>query len=70
MKKAEYMETHGLTLRAVTPEDVAAAKTDYQRAAGYVISDESGAEWYSMNGSQKDMENFMKWKKEKGAEKA
>lgn len=62
MKKSEYMEKHGLTLRRVTKEDRACARTDYQRVADYIISN-GACEWFSKNGSLKDMMLFVReWK--------
>lgn len=62
MKKSQYMEKHGLTLRKVTKEDRAAARTDYQRTADFIISNGAG-EWFSRNGSLRDMQLFVKeWK--------
>ncbi len=59
MKKAEYMQRHGLTLRRVTPEDRAAARTDYQRVADYII-DNGACEWFSKSGSLRDMQTFVR----------
>ena len=59
MKKADYMERHGLTLRRVTKEDREAARTDYQRTAEYIISN-GACEWFSMNGSLSDMQLFVR----------
>lgn len=59
MKKAEYMERHGLTLRRATREDYAAARTDYQRSADYIISN-GACEWFSRNGSLRDMQLFVR----------
>lgn len=59
MKKSEYMERHNLTLRKATPDDAAFARTDYQRNADYIIS--NGAhEWFSTNGSLRDMQLFVR----------
>ena len=60
MKKSEYMNKHGLTLRQVTAEDREAAKTDYQRTADYIISN-GKEEFFSRNGSLKDMKDIVKW---------
>ncbi len=60
MKKSEYMNKHGLTLRKVTAEDREAAKTDYQRTADYIISN-GKEEFFSRNGSLKDMKDIVKW---------
>ena len=59
MTKSEYMERHGLTLRRVTKEDRAAARTDYQRNASYIISN-GACEWFSLNGSLRDMRFFVR----------
>lgn len=62
MKKSEYMERHGFTLRKATKKDREQAKTDYQRTADYIIS-YNGDEWYSKDGSIKDMYSIVKeWK--------
>jgi len=62
MKKSEYMERHGLTIRRVTSEDRAAARTDYQRYADFIISN-GACEWFSANGSLRDMQLFVReWK--------
>ena len=62
MTKAEYMEKHGLTLRSVTKEDRAVARTDTQRMANYIISN-GACEWFSLNGSLRDMQLFVReWK--------
>lgn len=60
MTKSEYMEKHGLTLRKVTAEDRTAATTDYQRTADYIISN-GKEEFFSKNGSLKDMKDIVKW---------
>ena len=59
MTKQEYITKHGLTLRNVTAEDRKAARTDYQRTADYIISDGT-TEFFSMNGSMKDIRYFVK----------
>ena len=59
MKKSEYMERHGLTLHRVTQEDRTCARTDYQRNAEYIISN-GACEWYSKNGSLRDMRDFVR----------
>ena len=59
MTKSEYMERHGLTLRRVTKEDRAVARTDTQRIADYIISN-GACEWFSVNGSLRDMREFVK----------
>ena len=62
MKKSEYMEKHGLTLRKVEEEDKKLARTDYQRSANYIINN-GACEWFSMNGSLRDMMLFVReWK--------
>ena len=62
MKKTEYMEKHGFTLRKVTKEDREQARTDYQRTADYIIG-YGGDEWYSKDGSIRDMYAIVKeWK--------
>ena len=62
MTKLEYMERHGLTLRKVTSDDRALARTDYERTADYIISNGAG-EWFSKNGSLCDMQTFVReWK--------
>ena len=58
MKKTDYMERHGLTLRRVTQKDRAVARTDYQRSAEYIISN-GACEWFSKNGSLRDMREFV-----------
>lgn len=60
MSKSEYMRRHGLTLRPVTPEDRAVARTDYQRDADYIITDGT-VEWFSMRGTLSDMKRFVEW---------
>lgn len=60
MTKMEYMKRHGLTLRKVTKEDRAAARTDYQREADYIIT-YAGAEWYSKTGSMRDMQAMVRY---------
>lgn len=60
MKKSEYMNKHGLTLRKVTAKDREAATTDYQRMADYIISN-GKEEFFSRNGSLKDMKDIVKW---------
>ena len=59
MTKQEYITKNGLTLRKVTAEDRQAARTDYQRAADYIISDGT-TEFFSKNGSLKDIRYFVK----------
>ena len=59
MTKQEYITKNGLTLRKVAAEDRKAAKTDYQRAADYIISDGT-TEFFSTNGSLKDIMYFVK----------
>lgn len=66
MTKKEYIEKHGLTLRKVTAEDRKVARTDYQRIADYIIS-KGTMEFFSMNGSMKDLMYFVKvWKSREG----
>ena len=57
MSKIEYMKRHGMTIRPVTEQDRATARTDYQRKAKYIIKN-SEWEWFSLNGSLKDMKEF------------
>lgn len=59
MTKQEYITKNGLTLRNVTAEDRKAARTDYQRTADYIIS-YGTTEFFSMNGSMKDIRYFVK----------
>lgn len=59
MTKQEYMTKNCLTLRKVTADDRKAAKTDYQRTADYIISDGT-TEFFSKNGSLKDIRYFVK----------
>lgn len=59
MKKSDYMERHGLTLRRVTQKDRAFARTDYERSAEYIISN-GACEWFSKNGSLRDMQDFVR----------
>ena len=59
MSKQEFMKRHGLKLRPVTQEDRAAARTDYQRCARFIITD-GAREYYSTNGTLRDMEFFVK----------
>lgn len=62
MTKAAFMEKHGITLRKVTEEDQRQARTDYQRNADYIISN-GACEWYSRNGSLRDIQLFVReWK--------
>ena len=61
MTKVEYLERHGLTLREVTPEDRVCARTDYQRASDYIISNGT-VEWFS-KGRMRDMQEFVRWHK-------
>ena len=60
MKKQQYMSAHGLTLRKVSPQDRAEARTDYQRSAEYIISN-GRIEWYSKSGSLSDMRTFVEY---------
>lgn len=60
MKKQQYMSAHGLTLRKVSPQDRAEARTDYQREAEYIISN-GRIEWYSKRGSLSDMRAFVEY---------
>lgn len=60
MTKSEYMKRHNLTLRPVTKDDRAAARTDYQRDADYIISNGT-VEWFSMNGALSDLKRFVAW---------
>ena len=59
MTKKAYIEKHGIILRKVTAEDRKAARTDYKKAADYIISDGT-TEFYSTNGSLKDIMYFVK----------
>ena len=58
MTKTEYMKRHGLTLRPVTKEDRAVARTDTQRIADYIISN-GKVEWFSLKGTLNDMKAFV-----------
>lgn len=60
MKKNAYAQAHGLNVRKVTLKDRMEARTDYQREAEYIISNGT-VEWYSMNGSLKDMQIFVQY---------
>ena len=60
MKKNAYATAHGLTIRKVTAEDRAEARTDYQRSAEYIISNGRN-EWYSKSGSLSDMRTFVEY---------
>lgn len=60
MKKQQYMSAHGLTLRKVSPQDRAEARTDYQREAEYIISN-GRIEWYSKRGSLNNMRAFVEY---------
>ena len=60
MKKNAYAQTHGLTIRKVTEQDRAEARTDYQREAEYIISN-GRIEWYSKRGSLNDMRIFVEY---------
>ena len=60
MTKSEYMGKYSLTLRKVKAEDRTAATTDYQRTADYIISNGT-EEFFSRNGSLKDMKDIVKW---------
>ena len=60
MTKQEYMTKNCLTLRKVTAEDRTAATTDYQKTADYIISN-GKEEFFSRNGSLKDMKDIVKW---------
>ena len=59
MTKKAYIEKHGIIVRKVTAEDRKAARTDYQRTANYIISDGT-TEFFSTNGSLKDIMYFVK----------
>ena len=60
MKKTAYAQAHGLTIRKVTEQDRAEARTDYQREAEYIISN-GRIEWYSKRGSLNDMRIFVEY---------
>ena len=60
--KADYMTKHGIKIRPVTAKDRQCAKTDYQRAAGYVIS-VNGKEYFSTKGSLADCKAVVQWTK-------
>lgn len=65
MTKSQHMEKYGLTLRKATAEDRKSADTDYGRSANYVISN-GACEWFSANGSLRDMKLFVKeWRNAK-----
>lgn len=54
MTATEYKQTHNITTRAVTAEDMAAARTDYQREAAWIIS-VNGKDYYSKSLSMKEL---------------
>ena len=58
MTRQQYAIRHGLTVRPATAEDHAAATTDYQRRARYII-DDGGRQWYSLRGTLQDMRDMV-----------
>lgn len=63
MSKYEYMERHGIKIRRVTEQDRAAANTDYQRTADYILS-YAGREWFSKRGTLEDMKALVLYRKQ------
>ena len=55
MNKAEWIKEHGCKVRPVTKKDKDAARTDYQRDAGFIIQTPGGSEYYSKRGSLNDV---------------
>lgn len=53
MTAMEYKQAHNITTRPVTAQDRAAARTDYQREADWIIS-VNGEEYYSKSLSMKE----------------
>jgi len=55
MNKDDYIKQNNIQTRTVSPSDIAAARTDYQRNADYIIN-VNGEEYYSNNVSLHSMQ--------------
>ena len=55
MNKREFMRKHGVTVRPVTKEDAKFADSEFKRNAKFITT-YKGHEWFSADGSLRDME--------------